>query len=222
MKINIQDVLIAMLRSWWIIVLATIITTATTLFFGLRQDSIYQATTTVELQPNSVLSDNLMINLLNVLTGRRTVMNTYAQKATSSTIYEESARKLGIPVNVISRSDLTAVVLPETTLIEIRAEANDPKLAAAITNTVAEELVKQSPSMVIMIEVINYADGTGSAISPQPSRLMTMGVATGVGLGVMFALLLYILQTYLRSLGVFDAPEATPEPEPSLVGSTPQ
>lgn len=218
MKMNIQDVLIALLRSWWIILLAAAITTGTTLFFGLRQESIYEATTTVELQPNSVLSDNLMINLLNVLTSRRTVINTYAQKATSSTVYDESARKLAVPVSVISRSNLTAVVLPETTLIEIRAEANDPKLAAAITNTVAEELVKQSPSMVIMIEVIDYADGTGSRISPQPSRLVTMGVVTGLGLGVMFALLLYILQTFLRTRGLLDTPTA----EPSLVGSSPQ
>lgn len=218
MNLNIQDVLIAMLRSWWIILLAAAITTGTTMFFGLRAESIYEATTTVELQPNSVLSDNLMINLLNVLTSRRTVINTYAQKATSSTIYGESARKLEVPVSVISRANLTAVVLPETTLIEIRAEANDPKLAAAITNTVAEELVKQSPSMVLMIEVIDYADGTGSLISPQPSRLLTMGVVTGLGLGVMFALLLYVLQTFLRTRGVLDTPAA----EPSLAGSSPQ
>jgi len=208
MKVDLQELLVSLLRNWWVIVLSVAITAGATYFFGMRQDKIYQATTTIELQPSSVLSDNQVINVLNVLANRRTAINTYARKITSSTLKEAIARRLNVPNGVINSSQLSAAVLPETTLIEIRAVANDPKLAAAITDTAAEEIILQSPSLVLEVEVIDYGNQFSSPIAPQPSRLLALGVGTGLGLGVMFALLLYLLQAFLRSRRVIDQPVA--------------
>lgn len=217
MKFDLQDMLISMLRNWWVVVLAIVITAGSTYFLGMRQEPVYQATTTVELQPSTVLSDNQMINVLNVLSNRRTAINTYARKATSSTMKEAVATRLGVPAAVISKASLSAAVLPETTLIEIRGVANDPKLAAAITDTVAEELVKQAPTMVLMIEIIDYGDPASSPISPQPFRLLSLGLGTGVGLGLVCVLLIYVLQTVLRTRRLVASPTAS-----SLSGSASQ
>lgn len=197
MKMDIQEILAHLLKSWWVVVLSVVITASSTLAFGLHQDKIYQATTTVDVQPSTTLSDNQMINIINVLSNRRTTTNTFARRATSGYVEARIASKLNVSRDVVAGANLTAVVPPETTLIEIRAEANDPKLAAAISNAVAEELVKEAPSLVIMIEIVDYADPESSPISPQPSRLLTMGIVTGVILGLIFAILLYVLQRFL-------------------------
>jgi uncharacterized protein involved in exopolysaccharide biosynthesis len=199
MVFNIKDILFSLLRSWWIILLAIVLTTGSTVFFGLQRDPVYQSSATVELMPSPALADSQMINIINVLTNRRTAINTYARKATSGTIKERVAEKLGIPASVVNAAGITAFVLPETTLIEIRAKANDAQLAADISNAVAEELILQVPDKVMIFEIIDFASASGRPTEPQPSRLATLGVATGVVLGLFFALALYALQLFLRS-----------------------
>jgi capsular polysaccharide biosynthesis protein len=215
MVFNIKEILFSLLRSWWIIVLAVILTTVSTVFFGLQRDPVYQSSATVELAPSPALADSQMINIINVLTNRRTAINTYARKATSGTIKERVAEKLGVPLSVINAAGITAFVLPETTLIEIRAKANDAQLAADISNAVAEELILQVPDKVMIFEIIDFASPAGSPTEPQPNRLVTMGVATGLVLGLFFALALYALQLFLRS-----RQQAAREPASAVLASS--
>jgi uncharacterized protein involved in exopolysaccharide biosynthesis len=192
-----MEVLKSLLRSWWIIILAVGITTGSTVYIGMQQPKIYQANSTVEIGPSLTLEENQIINIINVLTNRRTSINTYARKATSGTIKERVAARLGVPQSVVNRAGIIATVLPETTLIEIRARATDPKLAAAISDAVAQELVRQAPDTVMMIEIIDYANPVSDPIEPQASRLLTMGVITGGALGIGFALAIYIVERFV-------------------------
>ena len=194
---DLMEVLKSLLRSWWIIVLAVGITTGSTVYIGMQQPKIYQATSTVEIGPSLTLEENQIINIINVLTNRRTSINTYARKATSGTIKERVAARLGVPQSVVNQAGIIATVLPETTLIEIRARATDPKLAAAISDAVAQELVRQAPDTVMMIEIIDYANPVSDAIEPQASRLLTMGIITGGALGIGFALAIYIVERFV-------------------------
>lgn len=212
---NVKELLFALLRSWWIILIAIVVTTGSTVFFGLQRDPVYQSSATVELMPSPALADSQMINIINVLTNRRTAINTFARKATSGTVKDRIAEKIGISRSVVNAAGITAFVLPETTLIEIRAKANNAQLAADISNAVAQEIILQAPDKVMIFELIDYATPAASPSEPQPSRLATMGVVTGSVLGLLFALGLYFVQFYLRTRAKVRA-----EPAPQVLASS--
>lgn len=209
-----KDLAFRLLRNWWVVALAVVVTTASTVFVGMQQDPIYQATSTVELMPSPVLGDSQMISIINVISNRRTTINTYARKATSGTVKQRVADQLGISVSVVNAAAISASVLPETTLIEVRARANDPQLAASISNAVAEDLIRSAPDKVMVFELVDYAEPSGRAVEPQMTRLASTGVITGVVLGLLCALGLLLLQRFLEARTAREA-----KPGQALAGS---
>lgn len=196
---NPKELIFGLLRYWWIVVLAIVVTTASTVFVGMQQTPVYQASATVELMPSPALGDSQMISIINVLSNRRTALNTYARKAMSGTVKDRVAEQLGVRPAVVRAANVTASVLSETTLIEIRSRANDPELAAAISNAVAQELIRTAPDKVMVFELVDFASPPSSAVEPQPNRLLTTGLVTGTVLGLFFALGLFLLQRFLAS-----------------------
>ena len=187
----------ALLRNWWLILLAVVITTASTAYFVLQQPPNYRASSTIEIVPSPALSENLSISLLNVLNNKRTTINTYARKATSNTMEEQVAQELGVPLEAVNGANITAVVPPDTLLIEIRAEATDPKLAADISNSVSGQLTSQALDKVMKINIIDVATPPSTPFEPQPVRIITLGAISGVVLGIAFAVLEYLFQGLL-------------------------
>lgn len=184
-----------MLRNWWLIALATVLTTVSTAVFVFMQKPIYQASTTIELKPSvSLENPDQILNTINALT-RRNVINTIARKATSTSMHEEVAQALSIPVSAVVAAQVQAVSPPETNLIEVRAQSIDPAFAAAVANTAAEKMLGQDYERVISMEVIDPALPPAQPISPQPLRLISLGVLFGLVLGVAFALLEHALQS---------------------------
>lgn len=214
---SLQTFLRIMVRNWWLIVLAVVLTTGSTAFFVLRQQPIYRAVTTVELKPSVAIEDpNSILNVVNALTRRNTI-NTIARKATSTTMQEQVAQKLNVSRDVIADANITAIALPETNLLEIRAESTSPEFAAAICNTVAQAVLGQTLEKVIEMEVIDPATPPETPIAPQPVRVITLGMVFGLILGIIFALLEYVVQS-LRASGFRLTDESVPNPQLAAVG----
>ncbi|MBC8160022.1 MAG: lipopolysaccharide biosynthesis protein [Roseiflexaceae bacterium] len=184
----------ALLRNWWLILLAVVTTTASTAYFVSQQPPNYRAESTIELVPSPALSENQAISILSVLNNKRTTINTYARKATSSTMAEQVAQILNVPLAVVTGANITSVVPPDTLLIEIRAEATDPKLAADISNTVSKQLISQALHKVMKINIIDVATPPLTPFEPQPARIITLSALFGVVLGIAFAVLEYLFQ----------------------------
>jgi capsular polysaccharide biosynthesis protein len=194
-----------LLRGWWLIILAVLVTAGSAAYAVSLQLPIYRATTTVQLRPSDLLDDpRLVIDAQNSLE-RRTTINTVARNAMGSSMQEQVAKTLGIELEVAKNAEISAIVVPETNLIEISARSTDPRYAAAIANTVAEELRRQLPQKVLQMAIIDQAVPPTVPIEPQPTRTITLGVLFGLALGIGFALLGYALQR----LRATDQPSAT-------------
>lgn len=195
--LDLNGFLKALLRNWWLVLLTVVVTTASTAYFVSQQKPVYRASSTIELVPNPALSENQAISILSVLNNKRTTINTYARKATSNTMAEQIARELNVPLSVIVGSNITAVVPPDTLLVEIRAEATDPELAADISNFVSKELISQALDKVMKINIIDVATPPSTPFEPQPARVITLGAIFGIVLGIAFAVLEYLFQGLL-------------------------
>jgi polysaccharide biosynthesis transport protein len=184
---GIQQFLILVVRGWWLIALAVLVTAGSTAFFVSRQTPEYRASTTVELIPQTTLEAREVVNVYDLL-DKRNISNTLARKAEGSAMAQLVADKLGIDPDVVNNANISAIVLPDSNIIEIAASSSSPDLAAAIGNTVAEEMLGQTPDKILLVEAIDPALPPGSPIAPQPTRMMVLGLISGLVLGIVFVL----------------------------------
>ncbi len=184
---GIQQFLILMLRGWWLILLAVLVTTGSTAFFVSRQVPEYRATTTVELIPQPELNAREVVDVYDLL-DKRNISNTLARKVEGSAMAHLVAEKLGIDPSVVASADISANVLPDSNIIEIAASSSSPELAAAICNTIAQEMLGQTPDKILQVEAIDRALPPSQPIAPQPTRMMILALMSGLVLGVIFVL----------------------------------
>ncbi len=185
---GLQQFLILLLRGWWIIVLSVIVTAGSTALFVSRQAPEYRASTTVELVPQTELNPQNVVDVYTLL-DKRNLSNTLARKAEGSAMAQVVANKLGVDVSVIKNADISAIVLPDSNIIEIQASSSSRQLAATICNTIVNEMLGQTPDKILQIEALDQAEPPSSPIAPQPMRLIVLGLISGLILGVVFILL---------------------------------
>jgi len=187
-----------LLHSWWIIALTTVLTAGSTLFFAARQQPIYAGATTIEVSPSPTLDRaDQIVDAINAL-DRRATLNTIARKVSSSSIQAQVAEKLHLAPAILSSAGLSAAVLPDTNLIEIRAQSAQPNLAADMANTAAQIIVGQAPVKLLKIDVIDLATPATTPIGAGMTRLLTLGVLFGLLIGVVAVLLLFAIRTVLK------------------------
>ena len=187
----------AMLRNWPLLVLATALTAGSTAFFALRHEPVYRAVATLEFKPNPALTATNQINDALDALSKRGTLNTIARKATIGTTVAAIAERLQIAPDQVRKAGLDAAVLPDTNLIEVRAQSTNPDLAAAVANTAAEILRAQNPERLLVSQVVDPAAPPTVPIDPPASRLIALGALFGLALGVIFALLSYTIQPIL-------------------------
>ncbi len=187
-----------LLTNWWLILLSVLVTTGTAAYTVSQQQPVYSAVAQVELRPNGTLEEARDVVNVMVALDKRTIINTMARKATGNAMQAQVAQALSISPAVIIDSNLTALVLPDTNLIDIQAQSTNPELAAAIVNTVAQELSKQIPEKAVQLDITNEAVPPVVPFAPQPARTITLGVLFGLLLGVALALFGYAMEA-LRS-----------------------
>jgi len=185
---DLQQFFMLMLRGWWVIGLAVLVTVASTAFFVSRQAPEYRTSTTVELIPFAGLEAREVVDVYNLL-DKRNLSNTLARKAEGSAMAQLVAKKLGVNISVVNNAEISAIVLPDSNIIEVSASSSNPDLAAAISNVVAGEMLGQTPDKILQIEAIDQAAPPSSPISPQPNRLLMLALISGLILGIGFVLL---------------------------------
>jgi succinoglycan biosynthesis transport protein ExoP len=189
---SLQTFMTAVLRNWWVILGLAILAAIGSAFGVSRQAPEYRASAMVELKPSAEIKEiNQTINMMNLL-DKRTPINTIARKATSSSMQAQVAEKLqgqGVSLTEVKNADITADVLPSANLIQLTAKSANPEHAAAICNTLATELLDQASGRVLEMDLIDPATAPTTPIGPQTTRVIVLGLLSGLVLGIIFALL---------------------------------
>jgi capsular exopolysaccharide synthesis family protein len=132
---------IAIMRRWaWLIVLGALISGSIAYFVSRSQDPVYRATARylIDEAPGSSVGNEYS----QILFAQR-LAQTYVQVMQTTPILEETARRLDLPANVARRlpAMITVSAPPDTQILVISVEDNDPVRAAQIANTLGQSFI---------------------------------------------------------------------------------
>ena len=136
---------IAVIRKyWWLILLTTTLATAAAFYVSATALPVYQATTTLEVNlGTSPLSDPYSVSNVRTLESAAEI---FSAKIQFSLFLQEVKDRLGLPLDVEIEDMIGVQQMGSTQLIRISAESNDPALAQALADTVAQVLIEQETS----------------------------------------------------------------------------
>lgn len=135
---ELRDYLIPIRKWWWLLLLATAISTGASLVATQLQDPQYETTTALMI--GQAIEDPNPNNVSIYLTQQ--LAQSYAEIAERQPVREGTMEALGLTWLPQYR----VTVVPNTQILEITVFDNDPVRAQAVANTLAEQLVRQSPT----------------------------------------------------------------------------
>ena len=195
-KFDLVDLVFMFIRRWKVIVLVMIPIVILGFFHASTRPSVYRADTTLIVSSGmqSVGLDNNDIAL------NQKLVVTYSEIAKSRDVLRRVISKYDLqesPEVLFKKISVSPV--SDTELIKLSYTTNDPKLAAAVTNEIAEEFIKKV-SQVMKVRNISIIE---RAIEPRAlpkgrGKIILFSVILGMMFGMGAAFLIEFLHKKLR------------------------
>ena len=195
-EIDLVDLIFMFIRRWKAIVLIMIPIVILGFFYASTRPSVYRADTTLivssGMQSVGIDSSDVSLNQKLVVT------------------YSEIAKSRDIMMRVVNKYDLqespqglankiSVSVVKNTELIKLSYTTNDPKLAAAVTNEIAEEFIKKVGQVMKVrnVSIVERAIEPG-ALPKGRGKIILASIILGMMLGMGVAFLIEFLHKKLR------------------------
>ncbi len=187
-------------KNWWVVALTALSATLAALIASYFTTPIYTSSARYILAPNpSYIGGDLNYNLIYSLDtlGNRTIVTTYAEVLNSPRLYSETVASLSLSESDLVEYTHTAVVFPETNLIEFTVSGPDPQLVALLTNSMGQTAVAYIESIypIYSMGLLDPAIPSADPISPQPLRDAGVAFVVGLTLGLGLALLMELIRS---------------------------
>ena len=191
-------------RSWWIVGLTALSAVLAALISSYLTTPIYSSSARYLISPNpAYLGGSVDYNLIYSLDtlDKRTIITTYAEVLNSPRIYNETIEPLGFSESDLIDYSYSAVVFPETNIIEFTVQGPNPETVVLLTNNVGQRAVSYVENLyqIYDMNLLDPASIPLEPISPQPLRDAGVASVVGVALGVGLALLRELLRTPIVS-----------------------
>jgi len=200
-----------LLKKWWIVLSAFLITLTSTIVFTFTQPSTYSATTTFIVAPASSFDDTKsFVSGLDTLSKRAEIASTYAEVATSRMIRRAIAEDLNLSREQKNSILVLSQLRAGTNVIEIVVEGNNPELVRDFANAVGARTIAYVEELyeVYDLKPLDQATAPSTPIKPNKIMNLALGGILGLVLGGGLAFLAEYLQAPLDSmanLSILDA-----------------
>jgi diguanylate cyclase (GGDEF)-like protein len=210
MDMELKIYLRILLRKWWIVLSAFLITFAATIVLTFTQAPTYRATATFVIAPGDSFENiGSIVGGLNVLSTRTEIASTYAEVAASWLIRREVAEELNLSWDQWKGLSVGSKLRGGTNVIEIAVEGSDPVLVRDFANAVGAKTMAYVQELYEIYELIplDQAGLPASPVKPNKVLYLALGALFGLALGVGLAFLSEYLQAPLEgmtTLGILD------------------
>ena len=196
-EIDLLDFIFMIIRRWKVIMLIIIPIVALGFFFAITRPSIYQADTTLivssGMQSVGLESSDIALN--------QKLVVTYSEIAKSRDILTRVISKYDLEESPVSLGKRISVIpIKDTELIKLTYSCNDPKLAEAVTNELANEFIKKVGQVMKVrnVSVVEKAIEPVSPLSKKSGIILLASIILGGMLGSGAALLIEFLHKKIR------------------------
>lgn len=179
-------------RGWWIIVSTSLLALAVSLAVSYLTVPQYRATASFILIPSSTaLSSGPDVVRSYDTIGSVSVISTYAQIMNSARIYDDTLSMLKLQPQDLKDYTYQAAVLPSTTILELSVTGPDPRVVAALANTIGSQTISfaERINQVFVITFLDTAVPPILPVSPQPLLNGTVALVFGLVAGAVLAVL---------------------------------
>jgi diguanylate cyclase (GGDEF)-like protein len=186
-------------RGWWIVVLSILIAFAVSLIVSYTSVPIYEVTASFLVTPNVTIAtqnNNSSVYYGISVLENRSVIATYADIFSSDKLFNDTVTALHLesvitntPGNLSSLYTRNVAVMPSANVLKITMDGPDPKIIAALTNTLGERGIAYIRNLTTAYDV-NIIDNAGiptEPVSPQPLRDGGLAAILGLVAGVLLA-----------------------------------
>lgn len=178
-------------RNWWIIALTALVAVGATLLLSAWAQPVYQTRLQLLIVPNMADFDGRdLIYSLDTL-DRRSIVATYVEVVNSNRIRREAMDGAALTATERGNYQISAVALPEASILEVVATGPVPEVVAVLANTAGEETINYVSQTydIYRLEMLDPAPIPEAPISPTPGRDASLALLIGLVLGGILAIL---------------------------------
>ncbi len=178
-------------KGWWVILLTALVALVISLIATYLAVPVYRSTARFIIVPNSsLIGGQAVLNSLDVL-DRVTVVTTYSEIMNSGRIYADTLELLKLQPKDLVDYNYQAVVLANTSILELSATGPNPQTVATLANSIGYQTIAytQETDQVFDINFLDVATPSTVPISPQPlqdiSTAFVLGLVGGAALVIL-------------------------------------
>ena len=199
LEVNVGEIILVLLRNWWIILLCGIVTASaflvgTKLLITPRYQSVTKIFVLSQQDVNYLTSTD--IQLSSYLT------RDYAELIKSRTVALEVIDRLDLSMSPEAlMGQVTVQTKSDTRIVTIIVQNEDPKLAQELANVIREVSARQIVD-VMGVEAVNMVDEANLPVAPSSPNVRNnflMGGSWGVLLAIAFILIRYLLNDTIKN-----------------------
>jgi len=195
---DIKHYLRVILKGWWLVLPAILISVSTALVVTYAQTPIYRTTATFVVSPSAsfgTLSE--VLRGLDSLSKREGVMSTYVEIATSRTILNAVYKKLGLTGDQLKYLSVSSALVPSTNLLQIVVESDDPQTAKACADLAGQTTIEYGKSLYEIYDMkpLDPAFTPRTPTKPNKSQNLMLAALLGSAVGIGSAFLLHALRS---------------------------
>jgi diguanylate cyclase (GGDEF)-like protein len=191
-------------RGWWIIAMTVLAALNTSLLISYLTKPVYEAKSRFVVSPNAgAYQTSYDITSSMDTLDRRSIINTYKELLVSSTVYNNHPDIKKIPADEFSKNyTVSAVVIPDTNILELTVDGSDPLKITTVANAIADSALLYINKLypVYNFAILVPASIPSSPVRPKPAQNAGFALIIGVILGAGLALLRDQMQNSLDSL----------------------
>lgn len=177
-------------RGWWIVSITALSAFVIALAASWTTTPVYRTSAQYIVSPNNVLvTDSDLFRSLDTL-DRRSIITTYAEVFSSKRMLNAAAASAQFAGVDLSGYQVTAVVLPETNILEISMTGSNPEIVASLANAVGQHSVEYIGSLyqIYEISLLDVAETPAHPISPTPVKDAGVALVLGLFVGSVLAI----------------------------------
>lgn len=190
-----------LLRKWWIVIPAFLITFTSGVVFTFTTRPTYSATTTYIVAPNSLFEDaKSFMSGLSVLSQQDAIASTFADIASSGKIKRLALNKLSIESG--KDYSIESQLRNGTNIIEITVYGPDPVITRDLANSAGSIIEDYAQGLyeIYALTQLDEAQLPTSPTSPKVVNNLLLATIFGLVLGIGLAFLAYYLETPLNQV----------------------